>query len=515
MSSTQSAQITRQDPTSAALSSPMIGRGPDPDAVPTIAGLTPYDLHVRFWAARGIQVVTPGDDDDVSPAAKYYLLADGRWLMLFDLREVVDVLTWVRPSLVSLRLRASDRGAYRERIVADEGERFVAAGRDYRSRVNAGRVIITEDRRLARMWREASDSHTAWRKLKFMVPKTDRVTVAVEAKHLARRGVRDEQIAFAQRLVEIWSRPHATIDRLSHRAGGAWVDDDALVHPDASIVGPVWIGAGHHIGLGTSVVGPAVLWDVPEAKVPARSLAWSSFDPGDAAPVGARLRGGLLRPPRADRGVKVTHPAKFGPVRRAVKRAFDITFSLAMILCTLPVWLIAALAVYLEDGTPILFAHTRESRGGREFPCLKFRSMRKDADEIKKRLLAENMADGPQFFIDDDPRVTRVGAILRKTNIDELPQFINVLLGHMSVVGPRPSPHAENQFSPQWREARLSVRPGITGLWQVKRQRNAGEDFQEWIRYDIEYVENMSLLGDLRIILATIGVILKRGSRTN
>ena len=95
--------------------------------------------------------------------------------------------------------------------------------------------------------------------------------------------------------------------------------------------------------------------------------------------------------------------------------------------------------------------------------------MRKDAEKIKQRLVEENGIDGPQFFMQQDPRLTRIGAVLRKRQLDELPQFVNVLLGHMSIVGPRPSPYAENQFCPPWREARLSVRPGITGLWQIKR----------------------------------------------
>jgi lipopolysaccharide/colanic/teichoic acid biosynthesis glycosyltransferase len=179
------------------------------------------------------------------------------------------------------------------------------------------------------------------------------------------------------------------------------------------------------------------------------------------------------------------------------------------ILLTLPLYPFVMLAIWLEDGRPFFFVHKRETRGGREFGCIKFRSMRKDADQIKAQLQKENKADGPQFFIENDPRMTRVGDFLRKTNIDELPQFFNVLLGHMSVVGPRPSPYSENQYCPPWREARLSVRPGITGLWQVRRTRRQGLDFQEWIKYDIEYVENASWLLDLRIIWETVRLIIR------
>ncbi len=133
---------------------------------------------------------------------------------------------------------------------------------------------------------------------------------------------------------------------------------------------------------------------------------------------------------------------------------------------------------------------------------------------MKAQLKMKNQADGPQFYMENDPRLTRVGRYLRKYNLDELPQFWNVLVGDMSVVGPRPSPFHENQFCPAWREARLSVRPGITGLWQINRTRRAGSDFQEWIKYDLEYVENRSWWLDLKIIWKTIATILGKASRS-
>ena len=120
---------------------------------------------------------------------------------------------------------------------------------------------------------------------------------------------------------------------------------------------------------------------------------------------------------------------------------------------------------------------------------------------------------GPQVFIENDPRVTRLGRVLRRFQIDELPQFWNVLRGEMSLVGPRPSPDRENQFCPAWREMRLSVRPGITGLWQTRRTRAEGEDFQEWIKYDIEYVRSASFVLDLKILVSTVrGLLIRNGS---
>ena len=179
---------------------------------------------------------------------------------------------------------------------------------------------------------------------------------------------------------------------------------------------------------------------------------------------------------------------------------------------TAPLWPLIMLLIWVEDGRPWFFGHVRQTRGGRPFECWKFRSMFNNAEEIKQRLIAEgkNEADGAQFFMEDDPRITRIGKVLRKTNLDELPQFWNVIRGDMSVVGPRPSPDKENQYNPAWREARLSVRPGITGLWQIRRTRAEGTDFQEWIKYDIEYVETRSFWGDLRIIWLTVVMILKK-----
>jgi lipopolysaccharide/colanic/teichoic acid biosynthesis glycosyltransferase len=112
--------------------------------------------------------------------------------------------------------------------------------------------------------------------------------------------------------------------------------------------------------------------------------------------------------------------------------------------------------------------------------------------------------DGPQFKLSDDPRETRLGRWLRRSNIDELPQLFNVVAGQMSLVGPRPSPFRENQICVSWRQARLSVRPGITGLWQLCRDRRSDGDFHQWIYYDLAYVRNMSLWLDLKILFYTI-----------
>jgi lipopolysaccharide/colanic/teichoic acid biosynthesis glycosyltransferase len=125
------------------------------------------------------------------------------------------------------------------------------------------------------------------------------------------------------------------------------------------------------------------------------------------------------------------------------------------------------------------------------------------AHEIQDKLRVVSEVDGPQFKIADDPRISTVGRFLREIYIDEVPQFFNVLLGQMSTVGPRPSPESENTLCPWWRDARLSARPGITGLWQVCRTRQPMNDFQEWIYYDTNYVRDLSLKLDLWICWQT------------
>jgi lipopolysaccharide/colanic/teichoic acid biosynthesis glycosyltransferase len=163
-----------------------------------------------------------------------------------------------------------------------------------------------------------------------------------------------------------------------------------------------------------------------------------------------------------------------------------------------------AILIKLDSRGPVLFSHRRERHGGSEFPCWKFRTMVADAHAQQRELYRQNEVDGPQFKLRHDPRVTRVGRYLRMTNMDELPQLVNVLVGHMSLVGPRPSPFRENQICVSWRRARLSVRPGITGLWQICRDERCGGDFHQWIYYDLMYVRHFSLWLDAKLLAATL-----------
>ena len=185
------------------------------------------------------------------------------------------------------------------------------------------------------------------------------------------------------------------------------------------------------------------------------------------------------------------------------KRFADIVFASVFLLLMLPLLPIVAILIKLDSRGPVFFRHKRQGRHACDFGCVKLRTMMVGADDIQARLRRKNEVDGPQFKIDNDPRISRLGDFLRETCIDEIPQFYNVLVGQMSVVGPRPSPEQENSLCAQWRDGRLSVRPGITGLWQVCRTREAGQDFQEWITHDLEYVRKLSWQLDLWICWRT------------
>ncbi len=199
--------------------------------------------------------------------------------------------------------------------------------------------------------------------------------------------------------------------------------------------------------------------------------------------------------------------------RMLVKRFMDILGSLVGLLITLILLPFIALAIKLDSPGPIFFAQKRVGKNGRHFNIYKFRSMYTDAELRKQELLEKNEMDGPIFKLEHDPRVTKVGAFLRKTSLDELPQFFNILMGEMSLVGTRPPTVEEfQQYEPYYRR-RLSIKPGLTGLWQVSG-RNEITDFNEIVKLDLDYIDNWSLSSDIRILLMTVWVVvMKKGAR--
>ncbi len=198
--------------------------------------------------------------------------------------------------------------------------------------------------------------------------------------------------------------------------------------------------------------------------------------------------------------------------RAVAKRAIDIVLSLFALIVLSPLMLLIALAVKLDSPGPAIFKQARIGKKGKPFTFYKFRSMHQNAEEIRASLMHLNEADGPVFKIKQDPRITRVGRILRKTSLDELPQFFNVLKGDMSLVGPRPPLPCEVERYTKYQRRRLSVTPGITCIWQISGRSDV--TFDRWVEMDLEYIRNQSLLTDAIILLKTIpAVLLQRGAR--
>ena len=194
-----------------------------------------------------------------------------------------------------------------------------------------------------------------------------------------------------------------------------------------------------------------------------------------------------------------------------LKEGIDIVFSTMALIAISPVLVLIAILIKIEDGGPILFKQERISLNGRRFMCYKFRSMIINAEDHIDKLQDLNESDGPTFKIENDPRITKIGRFIRKTSLDELPQFYNVIKGDMSVVGPRPPLLKEVMQYERSQLRRLSMKPGITCIWQVWGRNQVS--FKEWMRMDLEYIDNWSLWLDFKIMLATIGVILKANGR--
>jgi exopolysaccharide biosynthesis polyprenyl glycosylphosphotransferase len=205
-------------------------------------------------------------------------------------------------------------------------------------------------------------------------------------------------------------------------------------------------------------------------------------------------------------------PSPKRPEALAIKHGLDVVAAATLLLLLVPLLTFIALAIRISMGRPIFFSQERAGLYGRRFRMFKFRTMDIDAEQRRSSLEALNEMGGPVFKATHDPRITRLGRLLRRLSLDELPQLFHVLLGTMSLVGPRPLPIAEQQNIRGWHRRRLSMKPGITGLWQVSGRNDVG--FEEWMRLDLAYVDRWSLLEDFRILFKTIPtVLLGRGAR--
>jgi len=330
--------------------------------------------------------------------------------------------------------------------------------------------------------------------------------------------------------------------RIHTYKGSVKMPDSDRVLPSARIFGKVLFGKDVKVGQGALILGPAIICD--NASIETKSVINSSIvGPNVTVPSKCFLQNrvvvnGLKNSAKLHNTTAEQYHSSFvnpaspnstllrvpGTVQQfrswsglsypaLVKRSADIITALIVLVLFAPFLLFIAAAIKLTSRGPVFFKARRQGLHGKTFNCLKFRTMLFGADKIQDKLRTLSNVDGPQFKMKDDPRITTVGNFLRETYIDEIPQFFNVLFGQMSIVGPRPSPEPENTLCCSWRDARLSVRPGITGLWQICRTRSPNRDFQEWIFYDTKYVKDLSLKMDLWICWKTAKKLIKNFAR--
>jgi lipopolysaccharide/colanic/teichoic acid biosynthesis glycosyltransferase len=198
--------------------------------------------------------------------------------------------------------------------------------------------------------------------------------------------------------------------------------------------------------------------------------------------------------------------ANGGPVYLLIKRLSDIVLSVLAVIVLSPLLLLTALVIKLDSKGTVIYSQLRAGKNGKVFKMYKFRSMCEGADEKLRELQDRNEKDGPVFKITDDPRITRVGRVIRKKSIDELPQLINIIMGDMSIVGPRPPLLNEvEQYTPRQMQ-RLTVEPGLICYWQISGRSNL--DFADWMRLDLKYIAERSMWTDFKIILKTVPAVL-------
>ncbi|MCC7202131.1 MAG: sugar transferase [Nitrospirae bacterium] len=307
---------------------------------------------------------------------------------------------------------------------------------------------------------------------------------------------------------------------------GVWIENEVELSPNAYVLGPVVLRKGSRIEDFAQIIGPSVIGNnchISKGALVRESVLWDNVKLSS----NTKLQYSVLTN-EAISNIK-NIPVSFNTLMtsnkvdvrntffisrfdsnwtyKIGKRIIDIVLGVICILFFLPLFFLISLAIKSDSSGPVLFFQKRCGRDGKEFCMFKFRTMVKNAEKLQKEVSPRNEVDGPMFKVSNDPRVTRVGRFLRKSSLDELPQLFNVLKGEMSFVGPRPLKMEEMAFCPSWRDLRLRVKPGITGLWQVSGKSLVS--FNKWIYYDVEYIKNQSLGLDIKILYKTLRVVWK------
>jgi lipopolysaccharide/colanic/teichoic acid biosynthesis glycosyltransferase/NDP-sugar pyrophosphorylase family protein len=316
----------------------------------------------------------------------------------------------------------------------------------------------------------------------------------------------------------IWWGKNTKIAKKAFLLGPIIVGNDSIIEEGCQIIGPTVIGNRCKINKNV-LVRESIIWDetlLSESTIVENSIITG----GKHNPQPHSYRHAIVLSDKVNisdlellnRDFTMNYIFKREPsmiLRRIrlkayeiLKRIFDFTSSLLLIILFSPLFLIFSLIVKVNSSGAAFFQQKRCGKDGKEFNMIKFRTMIDKAEEEQEKLLQLNECDGPMFKIKNDPRITKVGKFLRETYLDELPQLLNVLKGDMSLVGPRPLALEEMRYCPSWRDNRLKVKPGITGLWQIsKYDRNS---FYQWIKYDNHYIHNRSFWLDLKILFKTM-----------
>lgn len=320
---------------------------------------------------------------------------------------------------------------------------------------------------------------------------------------------------YSQIRESVWVGKETRISPSAHLLGPLVIGDHCTIEDNAYVIGPTVIGDHGRIGE-KCLVRDSILWDRTQISekadieysiigrgcaIPREKVVRKSVIMGKDKPVTYHLTETLERTGDSVPDITVSGWRAKDLVCRVRKRMIDIILAAIGLIFCIPLFLIIAVVIKLDSRGPVFYFQRRYGKGGKDFKMYKFRTMIPNAERLQKELLDKNEVDGPVFKIFDDPRMTRVGKFLRQNSLDELPQLYNVLKGEMSLVGPRPLIMEEMRLSPAWRDFRLMVKPGITGLWQINGRSQTS--FHDWIKHDVFYVRNQSFFLDMKILLKT------------
>ncbi len=318
----------------------------------------------------------------------------------------------------------------------------------------------------------------------------------------------------------IWIDEGVSISPQSYLVGPVIIGRDSVIEDDAQIIGPVTIGNGCRVGKG-AMIRESVLWN--DTTVGKKSgVLYSVVGPGVNTKAGSIYKNMVLVESLKPCDLNIA-PSSGEPRKRVgagnkarntlnykaflvIKRLLDIGFSLAALFALSPLMLLISVIIKFDSKGPVLFRQKRCGKDGKDFNMLKFRTMVQGADGLQQKYTSS--IEGPMFKLPNDPRITSFGQFLRRSSLDEIPQVMNILKGEMSLIGPRPLVMNEMRFSPSWRDARLKIRPGLTGLWQI--QGRSTTSFHDWIKYDVYYATNQSLWLDIKIFFKTISVVFRK-----